>query len=63
MDRRHRQSADGMHRQSGAATVEYVVVGACILAALVAGPDVVRVLWTALQEAYTAFYYAISAAL
>lgn len=50
-------------RQHGSATVEYVVVGLFLVTALLAGPDVIHVVWAAVQKAYTAFYYAISAAL
>lgn len=50
-------------RQSGSATVEYVVVGMFLVVALLAGPDVIHLVWSALQKAYTAFYFAISAAL
>lgn len=49
--------------QSGVTTAEYAVVGLFIVMALLAGPDVMHVLWLALQKAYTAFYYAISVAL
>lgn len=50
-------------RQLGTTTTEYVVVALFIVMALLAGPDVMHVLWLALQKAYTAFYYAISVAL
>lgn len=49
--------------QSGSATVEYVVVGLVLVVALLMGPNVIHALWSAMQKAYTAFYYAISAAL
>lgn len=48
--------------QKGSATVEYFVVALCVMLALVAGPNVIRLLWSALHQAYTAFYYAISVA-
>lgn len=52
----------GLRRQGGATTVEYCVVGLFIVVALLAGPDVIQLLVDALHKAYTAFYYAISAA-
>lgn len=51
------------NRQSGSTTVEYVVVSLFIVIALLAGPDVIHLLMSALHKAYTAFYYAISAAI
>lgn len=53
----------GLHRQRGSATVEYALVGLAIVLALLGAPDVIQLLWQALQKAYTAFYFAISVAL
>lgn len=49
--------------QRGSATVEYAIIGFAVVLALLGGPDVIHLLWTALQKAYTAFYFAISVAL
>lgn len=57
------QSPFDERRQRGSATVEYVVVGLMVVVALLAGPDVIQMIWSALQKAYAAFYYVISAAL
>lgn len=53
----------GIHRQRGSTTVEYAVVGMFVIVALLFGPNVIQLIWKALQQAYSAFYYAISAAL
>lgn len=50
-------------RQRGSTTAEYVVVALFCVVALLAAPDVIKMLMDALHKAYTAFYYAISAAL
>lgn len=53
----------GRHRQSGAATVEYLVVAGLVLVVLIGGTNVMHQLWEAMQQVYSAFYYAISMAL
>jgi Flp pilus assembly pilin Flp len=52
----------GKRRQSGAATVEYIVVAGVVIVVLVGGTDVMHQLWQAMQKIYSAFYYAISMA-
>jgi Flp pilus assembly pilin Flp len=49
--------------QQGAATIEYVVVASVVLVVLIGGENVIHALWQAMQKVYSAFYYAISAAL
>lgn len=49
-------------RQSGAATVEYIVVTGVVVVVLIGGTDVMHQLWQAMQKIYSAFYYAISMA-
>lgn len=59
----HRRGLWSWQRQRGSATVEYALVGLILVLALLGGPDVIHLLWTALQKAYTAFYFAVSVAL
>lgn len=54
-----RQGQTG-RRQLGQATIEYTVVLLLVVIALIAKPDIIQELLTALKEAYAAFVYAIS---
>jgi Flp pilus assembly pilin Flp len=62
MRKRLISGGSGKRRQTGAATVEYVVVTGVVIAVLVGGTDVMHQLWQAMQQVYSAFYYAISMA-
>ena len=50
----------GSARQRGVTTIEYVVVTAIFLLALVAAPDVVPELMEAIKKLFQAFTYVIS---
>jgi Flp pilus assembly pilin Flp len=47
-------------RQTGQATIEYTVVVVLAVIVLIAQPNIIDDVVTALKEAYTAFVYAIS---
>ena len=47
-------------RQSGQATIEYTVVVMLSVIVLIAQPNIIDDVVTALKEAYTAFVYALS---
>jgi Flp pilus assembly pilin Flp len=47
-------------RQAGQATIEYTVVVVLAVIVLIAQPNIIDDVVTALKEAYTAFVYAIS---
>lgn len=49
-----------MIRQRGSATIEYTLVAAAVVITLIANPNVIQQLATALRNAYASFVYALS---